>query len=254
MVNENAYGANGQDTPVRKRSRRIVWVLVLGLAALVVVALLLPAVRTSREAARRVRCSNNLRQIALALRDYAQAHGQLPPARTVAADGTVLHSWRTLILPYLEEKQLFGTIDLSKPWDDPANTAARETVVPSFQCPSSLKDGPLTTYQVVILPEGLFRPDGSASLEEFAAADPNTVLVIDAPSDRAVNWMEPSDLDADAFLAESLHSSDQAGGVLLMSTADGSRLTFIADPENVKDADRHSMLTPAKDGPNFQDR
>lgn len=258
IMNAHSYRPGEQDVPVdvpvRKRSRRIVWVVVLGLVALVAVALLLPATRTAREAARRVSCSNNLRQITLALGEYAKAHGHLPPARMLAADGTALHSWRTLILPYLEENRLFESIDLSKPWDDPVNAAARETVVSVFQCPSSSKDGPLTTYQAVILPEGLFRPDGTASLQEFAEADPATVIVIDSPSDRAVHWMEPSDVDADAFLVGLRHSSDHSGNVLLMATVDGRVLTFFADDENVMAADSRALLTPAKDGPDFDNR
>src|SRR5258708_3361414 len=65
------------------------------------IGLLLPAPRSARPAARRAQCNNNLKQIALALQNYEQAHKALPPAYTVDAEGRPLHSWRTLILPYL---------------------------------------------------------------------------------------------------------------------------------------------------------
>src|SRR4051794_1481798 len=67
------------------------------------IALLLPATRSSSQAARRSQCVNNLKQIALALYNYEQAHNALPPAYIVDAKGRALHSWRTLILPYLEQ-------------------------------------------------------------------------------------------------------------------------------------------------------
>ena len=64
--------------------------------------------------------------------NYEQAYNALPPAYTVDANGRPLHSWRTLILPYLEQESLYQTIDLSKPWNDPANARAVETAFPSF--------------------------------------------------------------------------------------------------------------------------
>ena len=78
---------------------------VLGIIALVI-ALLLPLARNGAgPAARRAQCTNNLKQIALALHNYEQAYKALPPAYTVDAEGRPLHSWRTLILPYLEEER-----------------------------------------------------------------------------------------------------------------------------------------------------
>src|SRR4051794_16138712 len=71
-------------------------IVVMGIIA-VLLALLLPATRSTRGAARRSQCVNNLKQIALALHSYEQAHKALPPAYTVDAQGRRLHSWRTLI-------------------------------------------------------------------------------------------------------------------------------------------------------------
>src|SRR5262245_5872973 len=91
-------------------------VIVLGIGA-VVVALLLPAQRRGREAARRTQCKNNLKLIALALHQYEADYHALPPAYTVDRYGNPLHSWRTLILPYLDQQALYNSIDLSKAWD-----------------------------------------------------------------------------------------------------------------------------------------
>src|SRR5262245_6205217 len=77
------------------------FLVVVGIIA-VLIAFLLPSIRSGGEAARRAQCTNNLKQIALALYNYEQEHKVLPPAYTVDATGRPLHSWRTLILPYLE--------------------------------------------------------------------------------------------------------------------------------------------------------
>ncbi len=103
---------------------------VLAILALLI-AFLLPATRSSRGAARRAQCTNNLKQIALALHNYEQAYKSFPPAYTVDANGRPLHSWRTLILPFLEQESLYRAIDLSKPWNDPAN-AGRWNRTPHF--------------------------------------------------------------------------------------------------------------------------
>src|SRR5262245_21426383 len=86
-------------------------------------ACLMPQPRMAREAARRMQCNNHLRQIAIALQNYHDAYQCLPPAYTVDAAGKPLHSWRTLILPFMEGKAVYDKIDLSKPWDDPVNKA-----------------------------------------------------------------------------------------------------------------------------------
>src|SRR5262245_49759347 len=128
------FGPSGNDPeftdtvpkPGSRRRSRIVEILVVLAFLALLVALLLPLSRSARPAARRAQCTNNLKQIALALHDYEQEHGALPPAYTVDAAGRPLHSWRTLILPYLEQEKLYQSIDLSKPWNDPANAQARE--------------------------------------------------------------------------------------------------------------------------------
>ena len=60
---------------------------------------------------------NNIRNITLALLNYADTHKAFPPAYTVDANGNRLHSWRTLLLPYLDQQSLYESIDFSKPWN-----------------------------------------------------------------------------------------------------------------------------------------
>ena len=164
----------------------------------VLVALLLPSVRLGGGAARRSQCKNNLKQIGLALHNYADAFGTLPPAYTVDADGKPLHSWRTLILPYIDQKTLYESIDLIKAWDDPANAAARDTFVPVYACPvSDLPDG-LTTYLALTGPDEVFTAAGRPFPVAISGAG-GTVAVVEVSGAGAVHWMEPRDTDSQAY-------------------------------------------------------
>jgi hypothetical protein len=158
------------------------------------IALLLPARRGAGEAARRSQCINHLRQIALALQTYEQVHHALPPAYTVDAEGRPLHSWRTLILPFMEQQELYEKIDLTKPWDDPANREACETQVFSYRCPSATCPSTHTTYLAVVGTGGCFRPTEPRKLAEITDDHDRTLMVVEADSGRAVHWMSPADV------------------------------------------------------------
>ena len=173
--------------------------LVLGIAALLV-SMLFPARRTASSAARRNVCISNLERIGIALRDYEADHGSLPPAYTVDAEGKPLHSWRTLILPYLEQQELYDTIDLSKSWDDPANEEARNTHVPGLLCPEAPCDYLYTTYFAVVTPDSCFPLARARKLSEICDSHSQTVMVIEGHSDRAVHWMCPQDADEHTYL------------------------------------------------------
>src|SRR6476469_182788 len=82
----------------------------------VLVALLLPAVQAAREAARRMQCSNHLKQIGLALQNYHDTFGSLPPAYLADSQGKPIHSWRVLILPFLENTTLYDRYSFDEPW------------------------------------------------------------------------------------------------------------------------------------------
>lgn len=175
---------------------RLVEVLVVLGAIALLVALLLPTVRYSGEAARRSQCSNHLKQIGLALHNYADRYGCLPPAYTVDAAGNRLHSWRTLILPYLEQQALYDQIDFSKAWDDPANQAVRETRVSAYACPSANVPAGRTTYLAVDAPESAMPGAAGLTFAEIADGTSQTLLVFEVDTRHAVHWMEPADASA----------------------------------------------------------
>ena len=104
----------------------------------VLIALLLPAVQSAREAARRIQCVNNLKQIGLALHNYQESRGALPGADMVF-NVTELSALAN-ILPYLEQTNVYNSINFAFSYQDPTNYTAMYTVVNGFICPSDLPE------------------------------------------------------------------------------------------------------------------
>lgn len=212
----------------------------------VLVAFLLPVTR-SREASRRSQCRNNLKQIGLALHNYHDTYGSFPPAYTVDSYGNRLHSWRTLILPYMDQGPLYNQLDLSKPWDDPANAEVFKGPVSCYSCPSSAAAADHTSYLAILAPNGCFRGSRSTTITEIHDGTSQTLLVIEVDAAHAVPWMSPNDADRDLFL--SLGASSKLSHPPAMSglMADGAIHTL---PPDMPAAERVAMMTIAEnDGP-----
>lgn len=174
--------------------------IVVAILALVI-ALFLPSVRRAREAARRTQCRNNLKQLGMALHNYHDKYGVFPPVCTVDERGQPMHSWRTLLLPYLDQQALYEKIDLSKPWNDPSNAEALNTQLFEFLCPSAIHPLTHTTYLAVATEHSVLRRTASLRIDEISDGTSNTILVIDVPMVEAIPWMEPRDADTSLALS-----------------------------------------------------
>ena len=100
----------------------------------ILVALLLPAVQQARESARRIQCTNNLKQVGLAVVIHEESKKNYPNGRDSSLQDSV--SWAFRILPYMEEQAMFDAHDPTKRVDDPANSVSMRTPVSSYFCPS----------------------------------------------------------------------------------------------------------------------
>ncbi len=90
-----------------------------------------------------MQCQNNLKQLGLAMHNYHSIEKLLPPAYTMDIHGNRLHSWRTLLLPYLENGDLYRRIDLSRSWNDRGQDAAFSAKMPLvYRCQASKVSGP----------------------------------------------------------------------------------------------------------------
>jgi hypothetical protein len=211
----------GQPPPKSGKPRFTLLHVLGALAAVgVLAALFLPAPRMAREAGRRSQCGNNLKQIAIALHNYHDKCGAFPPAYTVDADGKPLHSWRTLILPYLEQKPLYDKIDLTKPWDDPANKEAFDTRVPTYRCPSNDTAEGHTIYLAVVAPGSCLQPTQSRTLEEVK--DQPTLMIVEVDADHAVHWMSPMDASEELLLQLGTAKKPPHPGGFQAAMTDGS--------------------------------
>lgn len=211
----------------------VVGLLIIG----ILIALLLPAVQAAREAARRAQCMNNLKQIELALLNYESANGHLPPAYTVDENGKPLHSWRVLILPFLNEAALYNQFDLTEPWDSVNNKAIGEAYMPAvYQCPSAPSGTGMTNYLGVEGPGMIFNGSETTNIRQISDGTSNTLSVVEVYNSN-VAWFEPRDFNAaqSAFAlsskANEIGSGHSAGANA--AYADGS-VQFIgngADPK-----------------------
>jgi prepilin-type N-terminal cleavage/methylation domain-containing protein len=104
--------------------------VVISIIALLI-GLLLPAVQRAREAANRISCANNLHQIGLAFHLYHDDYNKLPPCQLDNGGAT----WAVLILPYMEQGNLYKQWDLNKSYYQQTDLARRSTV-PNYFCPS----------------------------------------------------------------------------------------------------------------------
>jgi prepilin-type processing-associated H-X9-DG protein len=162
----------------------------------IAVALLLPAVQAAREAARRNACTNDLRQIGIALLNYHDTYRTFPPAYVADADGKPMHSWRVLILPFLEQDLLYKQYDFREPWDGPNNARLAEKMPSVFRCPSDPGDAPITTYLAVVGPQTAWPGADGVRIRAIRDGTSNTLLVVEN-ADAGINWMEPRDLTFD---------------------------------------------------------
>ncbi|MCA9262660.1 MAG: DUF1559 domain-containing protein [Planctomycetales bacterium] len=189
----------------------VVGLVFLFLVGGILVALLLPAVQAAREAARRNTCLNNTKQIALAMLNYETANGHLPPAYTVDEDGNPLHSWRVLILPYLGESGLYNQIDLTKPWDDPANAVLQNYVPPVYACPSHASSvSGSTDYVVITGPETAFPGSDTVRVRDISDGMSRTLMIVEL-SGQTAHWSAPQDITLDQFVGGSGQSSHPGG-------------------------------------------
>lgn len=140
------------------------------------------------------RCSDNVAKIGEAFEAYHEQKGHYPPAYTTDESGNPLHSWRVLILPHLDEHELYARFDLTKPWNDPMNIFLAREMPRVFQCPGEPSKTDETSYMMIVGEEFLFHKDRKATKDDLKDGAASTLLVVEVKQSVA-QWVEPVDLN-----------------------------------------------------------
>jgi prepilin-type processing-associated H-X9-DG protein len=190
--------------PVRRSQSPALWIII-GIAVLgvivvcggILLALMLPAVSAAREAARRSQCTNNLKQLGLAMHEYHDNYKCFPPAYIPDEDGKPMHSWRVLLLPYLEQQPLYEAYNFDEPWDSPGNLALAAQMPPFFRCPSDGESGRSeTSYAMLVGPQTISDGPTANGIGDIKDGTSNTILLVEVTGS-GINWLEPRDVDVE---------------------------------------------------------
>jgi len=160
------------------------------------VALVIPAMRSAQQAARRAQSTNNMKQLALAMHNYHASYNAFPPAVVYDANGKPLYSGRVLLLPFLEQGNLFNAFNKDEAWDSPANQHLTSMRLQVFCDPSSPPgNGSQTDYLFVTGAGTVMEPQpGGMKIADIRDGTSNTLMMVEVKG-AGVNWAQPGDLE-----------------------------------------------------------
>ena len=166
----------------------------------------------------------NLHQIGIALHNYTEVYGTFPPAAIDDASGRPQVSWRTLLLPFVEERPLYEKYRFDRPWNDPSNALARTTSLAVYHSNLNRYDsGHLTSYVVVTSRRRMRASEQTAfpgnkpvSFSDVKDDKFSTIVVVEIRNTN-IEWSEPRDIDIDTLTTDldAPNAIDLDNGVLV---------------------------------------
>ena len=247
----NPYQSPRGNSRLKERRRwrpSVVEIIVIIAVVCIVAWLLLPAFQQTRVYSPRTSCWNNLKQIGFALHNYHDDYGAFPPSFVAGPDGQPAHSWRILLLPYLDQQALYDRYDFSEPWDSAGNIQLQDSMPTVYRCRSFLagiKTGSLqhqhlsrlSSYVAVVAQDGVFCGDDSVSLQDISDGPEDTLMVAETHQ-HAVHWMSPVDVTPGQLLTDvrvsAFDSKANHRGCINAGYADGSCRAIPSDADETK--------------------
>ncbi|PHS18463.1 MAG: hypothetical protein COA78_02230 [Blastopirellula sp.] len=175
--------------------------IAVSLVVLLLIWMMIPVVSHAPEAARRIHCVNQMKQIGLALQTYHTTYQSYPPAYVADENGKPMHSWRVLILPFMKQQALYELYDFNEPWDGPNNIKLLDQMPDVFACPGRIHhtDHKNCTTYVAVVGENTAWP-GAVPGTVAQITDPldETLMLVESHVDNIL-WTEPRDLSLDQF-------------------------------------------------------
>ena len=170
------------------------------------------------------KCTNNLRQLVLAMHQYHDAHKSFPAIANFDKDGKPLLSWRVHLLPFLGKNDLHKQFHLDEPWDSENNKKLIAQMPDVFRCPvSQAAAAGKTTYLVPVGDALMFTGNTKGvAIRDITDGTSNTICLVDANEERAVIWTKPEDWQVDAKKPKAGLENGHHGKDFLAAFADGS--------------------------------
>ncbi|MFV0442378.1 MAG: DUF1559 domain-containing protein [Planctomycetaceae bacterium] len=217
------------------------WSAMRGFATLAVIGYVLcgPMLVTGWEAGRRqthrLECGHRLAALAVGLRRYAEVYGELPPPVIRREDGTPLHSWRVLVLPFIGEKKLHQQFDLQRTWDSPVNRPLQSARPELFACGElAWNDRESTLVSAVVGEPTFFPPSGGVARSELDRQGAERLLLLEVSEQQRRPWTAPTDVRLDELDFDHLRSIHS--GSLQAVRADGTPVD-LRPPRSPQDND-----------------
>ncbi len=243
-MNDDAPESPPEETPRRN------WgcALVVGTGLVIGGSLLWWGVEDAKEGARSSACAGTLKMIAGAMQCYHDVYGCFPPAYIADKDGRPMHSWRVLIMPFIENREFTDRYRFDEPWNSPHNRALAHGIphgmdpnYPIFHCLSDRNSDKWdTSYVMVVGPRTISDGPTSTREEDFTDGISYTIMIVEI-SDSGIHWMEPRDLKFDEMSfkindanAIGIRSRHRGGANLVLCDMSVHFLKDSVAPETVK--------------------